>query len=255
MSRIPTPASIESSPAASQPLLAAVNKQLGSVPNMFRLIGNSPAALDGYLGLSAALGKGRLDARTRERIALVVAEINGCGYCLSAHSYLGKNVAKLDDAEIDHNRGGKSADPKAEAALRFATTLVRQRGHVAAEEVELVKSAGYDDAHVVEIIAHVALNTLTNYVNSALGTEVDFPVVTPRGEYDDFCAVAVSMGERVPSDATSVTSYEGRTFRFSSAEAKAMFDADPGAIRDKADARWPHVKKSDQRAASVATQP
>jgi uncharacterized peroxidase-related enzyme len=243
MSRVPTPASIETSPTASQPLLEAVKKQLGSVPNMFRLIGNSPAALEGYLGLSAALGKGRLDARTRQRIALVVAELNGCGYCLSAHAYLGKNVARLDEAEIDANRGGRSSDPKAEAALRFATRLVRARGHVAAEDVDLVKAAGYDDAQVVEIITHVALNTLTNYVNSALGTEVDFPGVTPRAEYDELCAVAVSMGERVPSDASSVTVHGGRTFRFSSPQAKAMFDADPVAFRDKADARWPQLQK------------
>ncbi len=243
MSRIPTPASIETSPAASQPLLEAVKKQLGSVPNMFRLIGNSPAALDGYLGLSAALGKGRLDGRTRQRIAVAVAETNGCAYCLSAHSYLAKNVAHLDDAEIDANRAGKSGDAKAEAALQFATKVVRARGHVAAADVELVKAAGYDDGQIVEILAHVALNTLTNYVNSALGTAVDFPAITPRAEYGDLCAVAVSMGERVPSDATSRTVHVGRTFRFSSPEAKAMFDADPVSFRDKADAHWPRLRK------------
>ena len=94
MSRIPTPASIQAAPAASRPLLEAVQKQLGSVPNLFRIVGNSPAALEGYLGLNGALAKGALDARTRERIALVVAEANGCDYCLSAHTYLGKNLAK-----------------------------------------------------------------------------------------------------------------------------------------------------------------
>ena len=110
MSRIATPASIEASPAASQPLLQAVQKQLGSVPNLFRVVGNSPAALDGYLGLNGALAKGKFDAKTRERIALTVAEINGCGYCLAAHTYLGKNIAKLDDAEIAANRSGMSND-------------------------------------------------------------------------------------------------------------------------------------------------
>ena len=101
MSRIPTPATIDAAPTASRPLLEGVKKQLGVVPNMFRLISNSPAALEGYLGLSGALNKGPLPAPTRERIALAVAEENGCSYCLSAHSYLGKNLAKLDDAEID----------------------------------------------------------------------------------------------------------------------------------------------------------
>ena len=178
MSRIPTPASIEKSLPAAQPLLEAVKRQLGVVPNMFRIIGNSPAGLEGYLSLSGALGKGELEAKTRTRIAMVVAELNGCDYCLSAHAYLGKNVAKLDDHEITINRDAASEDAKAAAALRFAKVLVTGRGTVAAADVDAVKAAGYSDAQLVEIILHVALNTLTNYVNKALGTEIDFPVVS-----------------------------------------------------------------------------
>ena len=180
MSRILTPASIEASPAAAQPLLEAVKKQLGVVPNLFRVVGNSPAALEGYLGLNAALAKGLLDARTRERIALAVAELNGCDYCLSAHTYLGKNVAKLDDAELAANREGGSSDAKADAALRFAAKVVRERGHVTDVDVKTVKAAGYSDAEVIEMVLHVALNTLTNYVNEVAKTEIDFPVVTHR---------------------------------------------------------------------------
>ena len=112
MTRIPTPATINDAPAASLPLLEAVKKQLGIVPNLFRSGLPSPAALQGYLGLSGALGEGALPAATRERIALAVAEINGCDYCLSAHTYLGRNLAKLDDAEIAANRNGASNDPK-----------------------------------------------------------------------------------------------------------------------------------------------
>ena len=180
MSRLPIPASIEASPAASQPLLEAVKKQLGVVPNLFRLVGNSPAALEGYLGLNGALAKGALEAPTRERIALAVAEVNGCDYCLSAHSYLGKNLAKLSDAEIAANRDGGSADPKADAAVRFAVELVNSRGHVSEADVKAVKQAGYSDAQVIEIVLHVALNTLTNYVNEMAKTEIDFPVVTAK---------------------------------------------------------------------------
>src|SRR6185295_17674288 len=95
MSRIPTPVAIDAAPAASRPLLEAVKKQLGVVPSLFRLVSNSPAALEGYLGLMGALNKDKLPAPTRERIALAVAELNGCSYCLSAHSYLGKTLAKL----------------------------------------------------------------------------------------------------------------------------------------------------------------
>lgn len=239
MTRIATPATIDASPAASQPLLEAVKKQLGSVPNLFRVIGNSPAALEGYLGLNGALAKGRLDAKMRERIAIRVAELNGCDYCLSAHTYLGKQLAKLDDAELALSREGRSSDPRVLAGLEFATAVVRDRGHVSAAALADARSASYSDAELVEIVLHVALNTLTNYVNSVAGTEVDFPRISAHAAYDGLCAVAVSMGERVPADASSVSHFGGRTFRFSSPEAKAMFDADPSGIAQKADARWP----------------
>lgn len=178
MSRIHLPASIDAAPSASRPLLEGVKKLLGSVPNLFRLTANSPAALEGYLGLNGALAKGILPPQTRERIALAVAEINGCDYCLSAHTYLAKNLARLDDAEIAANRNGTSSDPKADAAVRFAVKLVRERGRVVAGDVAAVKAAGYSEAEIVEIVAHVALNTLTNYLNEAFETPIDFPAVT-----------------------------------------------------------------------------
>jgi alkylhydroperoxidase family enzyme len=153
MSRIPTPASIDAAPTASHPLLEGVKKQLGIVPNMFRLIANSPAALKGYVGLTDALNRGTLPAATRERIALAVAEISA-------------------------NRHGASNDPKADAAVRFAVELVRERGHVGEDGVRAVKAAGYDDAQVIEIVLHVALNTWTNFINVVGATDIDFPVVT-----------------------------------------------------------------------------
>jgi len=177
MSRIPTPASVAASPAATQPLLEAVGKQIGSVPNMFRLIANSPAALEGYLGMSGALAKGTLPAVTRERIALAVAEINGCGYCLAAHTALGKNFAKLDDAEIAANRAGTSGDVKADAAVRFAAQVTRARGHVGEAALQAVRAAGWTDAQIIEIVQHVALNTWTNYLNEVAATDLDFPAV------------------------------------------------------------------------------
>ena len=179
MSRIPTPATIAEAPAASRPLLEAVKQQLGVVPNMFRLISNSPAALEGYLGVFGALGKGKLPAQTRERIALAIAEINGCSYCLSAHTYLGKNFAKLDDAEITANRNGASNDPKADAAVRFAAKVARERGHISDADFAAVRAAGYDDGQIIEIVLHVALNVWTNFINETAKTEIDFPLVSP----------------------------------------------------------------------------
>jgi uncharacterized peroxidase-related enzyme len=180
MSRIPTPATISDAPEQSRLLLDAVQKQLGVVPNMFRLIATSPQALEGYLGLSGALGHGALPAATRERIALAVAEVNGCDYCLSAHTYLGRNVAKLDDAEITANRNGASNDPKANAAVRFAVQVTRDRGHVSEADLSAVRRAGYTDAQVIEIVQHVALNTWTTWVNEVFKTDIDFPVVAAR---------------------------------------------------------------------------
>lgn len=177
MSRLITAPAVDAAPAASQPLLAAVQKKLGSVPNMFRAMASTPAGLEGYLGLEGALGRDSLGARTRERIALAVAEVNQCGYCLAAHAYLGKNLAKLDDAEIARNRAGGSADAKADAAVRFAVQVAQRRGQVTDADLAAVKAAGFEDRAVVEIVLHVALNTLTNYVNLVAGTDIDFPRV------------------------------------------------------------------------------
>ena len=179
MSRLNTPATIDAAPASTHTALRAVEKQLGTVPNLFRVVANSPAALTGYLQLSAASAQGGLDAATRERIALAVAEINGCGYCLAAHSYLGSHLAKLDDAEIQANRRGSSHDPKADAAVRFAAAVVHGRGRVDDGQIQALRRAGYSDAQVLDILLVVALNTFTNYVNEVAQTEIDFPVVEP----------------------------------------------------------------------------
>lgn len=180
MPRITQPATIADAPHAAQPLLEAVGKQLGSVPNLFRLVATSPQALEGYLAMSGALAKGALPAATRERIALAVAQINGCDYCLSAHTFMGKNLARLDDAEITANRNGASNDTKADAAVRFAASVANTRGHIADADFAAVKLAGYSDAQIIEIVQHVALNVWTNTFNNVFQTEVDFPVVTAR---------------------------------------------------------------------------
>lgn len=177
MSRLQIPATIADAPAASQAFLEAINKKLGVTPNLFRLMANSPAALEGYLSLAGALAKGELPVQIGERIALAVAEINGCDYCMSAHSYLGKNVAKLDEAEMSANRNGGSNDPKAAPAVQFAAKVAHERGHVSDEDLRVIKAAGYTDAQLVEIVAHIALSVLTNYANVVANTAIDFPVV------------------------------------------------------------------------------
>jgi uncharacterized peroxidase-related enzyme len=180
MTRIATPATVAEAPAASQPLLETVDKQLGVVPNLLRMVSNSPAALEGYLGLMGALDKGELSAQTRERIALAVAEANGCDYCLSAHIYFARNVAKLDDAEITANRNGGSNDPKAAAAVLFAKKVTDARGCISDADLLAVREAGYGEAAVIEIVMNVAFNIWTNYVSKVADIVIDFPVVHAR---------------------------------------------------------------------------
>nr|WP_315380306.1 peroxidase-related enzyme [uncultured Sphingomonas sp.] len=176
MSRLPA-LTIETAPEKARPLLEAVQNQIGRLPNFFATLANSAAATEGHLALTGALAKGSLPAATRERIALAVAQVNGCGYCLSAHTFFGKAAAKLDDAEMTANRNGASNDPFADAAVRFAATIARERGHVGDADVAAVRAAGYSDAQIVEIVVHVAANTFTNYLNEVAGTVIDFPQV------------------------------------------------------------------------------
>jgi uncharacterized peroxidase-related enzyme len=159
-------------------LFEAVRSKIGRVPNMMKAMANSPAVLEGYLGLAGALAGGSLDPKLRERIAIEAAETNGCGYCLAAHNLTGR-LAGLDEEERLANRRGHSLDPKAEVALGFARNLLDNRGQVTDEDLSRVKEAGYSDGEVAEIIALVALNVLTNYFNVAVETPIDFPAVKP----------------------------------------------------------------------------
>jgi uncharacterized peroxidase-related enzyme len=175
MSRLAIPAR-DDVPEASKPILDAVHKQLGVVPNMFRLIAQSPAALQGFAANNGALAKA-LDVKTRERIALAVAQVNACDYCLSAHTYLGLNLAKISPEEIALNRHGESGDAKANAAVSFAAKIVRERGRVSDADIRAVREAGFSDGAIVEILAVTAENIFTNLLNIVADTDIDFPVV------------------------------------------------------------------------------
>ena len=175
MSRLSIPA-LDAVPEASKATLDAVHKQLGVVPNMYRLVAQSPTTLQGFTSNGAALTK-TLDVKTRERIALAVAQVNGCDYCLSAHTYLGLNLAKISPEEIAQNRKGASGDAKANAAVQFAAKVVRERGHVTGADIKAVRDAGYSDGQIVEILAVTAENVFTNLLNVVAETDIDFPVV------------------------------------------------------------------------------
>ncbi|HXU45252.1 MAG TPA: carboxymuconolactone decarboxylase family protein [Thermoanaerobaculia bacterium] len=150
----------------------------GRVPNLHRTLAHSPAALDGYLALDAALDRGRLERTLRERIALAVAEINLSSYCLSAHAA----TSGLSGAEIRAARLATAEDPKADALLKLACQLVLGRGDVSDGALASARAAGVGPAEIAEVVANVAANVLANYITLIAETEVDYELVIPGDE-------------------------------------------------------------------------
>ncbi len=168
-------------------LFDGVQAKLGVVPNLFRVLGNSSAALEGYLNFSGALAGGVLNAKVREQIALAVAEINDCNYCRSAHTYIG-GKAGLSEREIADARKVSATDEHTAAILNLARSIVVQRGELSDTEFKAARAAKLTDAEIVETTANVALNLLTNYVNHVAQTVVDFPEVKPGDAAAESCA-------------------------------------------------------------------
>jgi uncharacterized peroxidase-related enzyme len=177
MSRLPI-IDPEKSTGKAHELLTAVQKKLGLVPNMTRVMVNSPSVLEAYIAFSGALDGGSLNAKVRERIALGTAEANQCDYCLSAHSTIGKLVG-LNEPEILESRRAQAADAKPAAALQFSRLLVEKRGAVSEADVDAARKGGLTNGEIAEVVALTALNIFTNYFNTAFQVDVDFPVVKP----------------------------------------------------------------------------
>jgi len=175
MSRIPTIEREEATGKAKE-LLNGVQAKLGMTPNMMKAMANSPAVLDAYLQFSGSLGRGELSAKTREQIALAVAEANSCDYCLSAHSAIGKTVG-LTPEQIRDARIGTGVDGKSNAILQLATQLTEKRGFVSDSELAAARDAGVADAEIAEVVANTALSLFTNYFNHVAETDIDFPAV------------------------------------------------------------------------------
>jgi uncharacterized peroxidase-related enzyme len=167
-----------SGPAAA--LLAGVQKAFGVVPNMMKVMANSPALLKGCLDLSAALAGGVLPAGVRERLALATAEFHACSYCLSAHTFVAANVVKVPVDELARARWAQSDDPHTEAILTLSDAIVRGRGQVEDATLRAARDAGVSDAEIAEIIGNIALNVLTNYFNIVADVENEWPAVPAR---------------------------------------------------------------------------
>lgn len=175
MSRLTQITDEAATPAAAE-LFGAIKSKVGFVPNLYRVMANEPAVLAANLGLGDALGKGQLDPKTREAIALVTAGANSCDYCASAHSAISKNL-KVDDAEIAARLEGKSSDAKVQAILTFAAAVVDKRGLVSNDDLKSAREASLTEGEIVETVANVVANILTNYINHIAETDIDFPVV------------------------------------------------------------------------------
>ncbi|MGJ4927204.1 carboxymuconolactone decarboxylase family protein [Bradyrhizobium sp. HKCCYLS2038] len=156
--------------------LAAVKAKIGMTPNLFSTFAQSPAALNGYVAFSDALAKGALSARQREIVALTVAQANGCEYCLAAHSLMGKGAGLTPDG-LRKARQGTADDATDAAIARFARRVLEAKGQVADADITAARSAGLDEGRLIEIIANVAINVLTNYTNNVAQTVIDFPKV------------------------------------------------------------------------------
>ncbi len=157
-------------------LLDIVQKNRGAMPNIFKTMAHAPAALEGLINLQGALKEGAVHPQFRERLALTIAGINGCDYCASAHTFLGREV-DLDQTELEANLQGKSANAMCQAGLNFVTKLVNEHGQVSKSDLQAVRDAGFSDERIIEIIALVAANIFTNYFNLVFKPDIDFPEV------------------------------------------------------------------------------
>ncbi|MEB6588001.1 MULTISPECIES: peroxidase-related enzyme [Pseudomonas] len=170
----------EQVPAESLATLDAFSKGLGFTPNMMASFAQSPIAFNAWATLLGSLSKA-LDVKTRDSIGLAVSEVNGCNYCLGVHSFTAEHMAKMPSEEIMLARKGRATDPKRDAAVQFARKVVKARGQVNHADLQAVRHVGYTDANIMEIIALVAMYSLTNFFNNVFEPEKDFPAVTPAG--------------------------------------------------------------------------
>jgi uncharacterized peroxidase-related enzyme len=157
-----------------RPLFEGLKKKLGTVPNLFATIGQSPEALQALLGATEALGHGALSGREVEQVNLLTSELNGCAYCISAHGALGK-LAGLSPDDIEAARAGRGANTREQAILALVQRVVRTGGAGAGTDLTRAREAGLSDAEVIEVLAHIALKTFTNAVGILAQTDIDFP--------------------------------------------------------------------------------
>lgn len=160
-------------------LFKKVEESLGVVPNMFKCMGNSGMALDGFLGFNASLGAGKLGPKYMKMVILATSELNGCGYCASAHTQMAKNADLLTDEECLNTRRLVGVDERSQAMLNFVKRVFEAKGRVDDEDLQALKEKGFVDEEIVEILGTMALITFANYVSNVGKPDLDFPP-TPK---------------------------------------------------------------------------
>lgn len=160
-------------------LFADVRVRFAMAPNLFRVLANAPAALEGLMALGSALAAGALDEKTREQLALTIAESNLCAYCSNAHKATAAKIG-LNQAEIDDAIRASAANTRTDAILKLARSIVVQRGEVPDADLARARSAGLSDGDIVETVANVALNIFENYMSHVARVPIDFPQAESR---------------------------------------------------------------------------
>ena len=166
----------QSATGESKETFDAIKSQFGMVPNMMRTMGHSNAVLAGMLSFSNALSAGSIDHVLREQIALLVANITGCEYCNTSHSYVSEKILKMDAETINLAKEGRALDMKSNAALQFVNSLVSSGGNITDEEFSRLIEAGFTEQAICEIIAHTGFNIFTNYFCKTMKVKPEFPI-------------------------------------------------------------------------------
>jgi AhpD family alkylhydroperoxidase len=158
---------------ASQASFDNLQKAIGKVPNLYAAIAYSENGLPRYLAFQA--GKTSLNNKEKEAVNLVVSEVNGCRYCQSAHTMLGK-MNGFTENEILDLRSGTSNNPKLNALVVLAKEITEKKGRISDTTLEVFYAAGYNYGHIVDVILLISDKIVMNYLHNLTNVEIDFPV-------------------------------------------------------------------------------
>lgn len=160
----------------AQGIFDSLQNQIGMVPNLYATIGYSANALGSFLAFQGAQANGTFSTKEREAVYLAVSQVNGCNYCLAAHTALGKMNGFTEDETIEL-RQGNSENPRLKVIVDLASNIAANRGRASEEKVEAFFAQGFDNAALIDLIALVADKTLANYVHNLTQVSIDFPEV------------------------------------------------------------------------------